>query len=184
MAAAGMRREVWLRSNLRPVAVAVAVAASVAILAVVVVLTMHLPVWAKVVMTMLAGSDVLAAAVLAWGAAQPRLALDGDTVAVRLAPLTVQRVPLEVIECVFRGSEPIAAEDGPPRFRVGTLVLRLAERATEWRQRPSFRPWGTWEDGHVTIDGRWCEPLSPESARQIAARLADAKRMTVPGCPS
>ncbi len=184
MAAAGERREVWLRSNLRPVAAAVAVAAGLAILAIIAVLTLHLPGWATVIVATLAGGDALAAAVLAWGAAQPRLALDGDAVAVRLAPLTVHRVPLGVVECIFRGSEPIAAEGDSPKFRVGTLVLRLAERATEWRQRPSFRPWGTWEDGHVVIDGRWCEPLSPESARQIAARLADAKRAPVSECPS
>lgn len=184
MAAAGERREVWLRSNLRPVVALAVAAAAIATLAVVMALTLPLPPWAAVGLVGLAGVVALAAGCLAWGATQPRLALDGDAVAVRLAPLTVQRVPLGVVECIFRGSEPIAAAGDPPRFRVGTLVLRLAERATEWRQRPSFRPWGTWEDGHVVIDGRWCEPLSPESARQIATRLAEAKRAPVSECGS
>lgn len=182
MAAAGERREVWLRGNLRPVVAVVVAAVGLAILAIVAVFSLPLPPWAAVGLVGLAGGVAVAAAGLAWGAAQPRLALDGDVVVVRLAPLTVHRVPLGVVECVFRGSEPITEEAGPPKFRVGTLVLRLAERATEWRQRPSFRPWGTWEDGHVVIDGRWCEPLSPESARQIAVRLADAKRAPVSEC--
>ena len=178
------RREVWLRANLRPVAAGAALGAGLALAAIVAALVLPLPLWASAVLAALAASDALVVVTLAWGAAQPRLMLEGDAVAVRLAPLTVERVPLGVVECIFRGTEPINANDGPPRFRVGTLVLRLAERATEWRQRPSFRPWGTWDDGHIVIDGRWCEPLSPESARQIAARLADAKRAPVSECPS
>lgn len=178
------RREVWLRANLRPVAAVAALGAGLALVAIVAALVLPLPLWASAVLAALAASDALVVVTLAWGAAQPRLMLEGDAVAVRLAPLTVERVPLGVVECIFRGTEPINANDGPPRFRVGTLVLRLAERATEWRQRPSFRPWGTWDDGHIVIDGRWCEPLSPESARQIAARLADAKRAPVSECPS
>ena len=60
-------------------------------------------------------------------------------------------------------------------------VWPLAERATEWRSRQFFGPWGSWEDGHIVIDGRWCEPLSAESARQIATRLAEVKREVAAG---
>ena len=60
--------------------------------------------------------------------------------------------------------------------RIGTLVVRFAERAVEWKARPAFRPWGTWDDGHVVIDGRWCEPLSRETVERIAAALLEAKR--------
>lgn len=184
MAAAGERHEIWLRANLRPVAAAAAVGVGIAILAIIAAVTLPLPSWARAVVVASAGIELLVAAALAWGAAQPRLVRSGDALAIRLAPLTVHRVPLDVVECLFRGTEPIAADDGAAKFRVGTLVLRLAERAAEWRQRPSFRPWGTWEEGHIVIDGRWCEPLSAEKARQIALLLAEAKRGTVSGCPS
>jgi hypothetical protein len=98
---------------------------------------------------------------------------------VRLAPGRVERVPLEVVECVFRGSERLPEQEGEEATRgrrIGTLVVRFAERATEWKVRPAFRPWGTWDDGHVVIDGRWCEPLSRETVERIAAALLEAKR--------
>jgi len=130
---------------------------------------------------------LVAAASLAAVAIRPRLARDGSEMVVRLAPLATERVPLDVVECVFSGSQPlVSADGGPPRRRVGTLVIRLAERATDWRHRPTFGPWGTWDDGHVVIDGRWCEPLSPEFARTLAGRLMECKRslrLTRPGDP-
>jgi hypothetical protein len=96
---------------------------------------------------------------------------------IRLAPLTAHDVPLEVVECVFPGSNPLAeADESGPSRRVGTIVMRLAERATGWRHRPTFTPWGTWDDGHVVIDGRWCEPLSLELTRKLGQRILEAKR--------
>ncbi|MDA0255661.1 MAG: hypothetical protein O3A18_12360, partial [Planctomycetota bacterium] len=82
---------------------------------------------------------------LAAVALRPRLTRRGDRLEVRLTPLGVERVPLELVECLFRGSEPLPAagdEHAPPQYRVGTLVVRLAERAEAWRRRPTLRPWG------------------------------------------
>jgi hypothetical protein len=122
----------------------------------------------------------LVIAALASAAIQPRLACRGERLLVRLQPFGVRHVPLDVVECVFPGSQPLPRTGGPatipPDRRVGTLVIRLAERATAWRQRPTFSLWGTWEDGHIVIDGRWCEPLSPEFTRTLASRLVEAKR--------
>lgn len=174
-----MNREpaaVWLRGNTRPVIGVVALAAAVATGLV----------WigarpaAGPLERLLLGGLAAAVAVLAggfvWAAAQPRLARRGDRLVARLAPFAVHEVPLDLVECVFHGSQPLDAVAGQPPLRVGTIVVRLAERATEWRQRPSFAPWGTWEDGHIVCDGRWCEPLSVERARAISASLLEAKR--------
>lgn len=170
--------EVWLRANPRPVAALAAivaacfaVAAAAAWLAGVGLAAMSV---GSVVAATVAGG-LLAAAI---AAVQPRLVRRGDELEVRLSPLAVERVPLEVVECLFRGSEPLpeGRADMPPRFRVGTLVVRLAERAEAWRARPTFRPWGSWADGHIMIDGRWCEPLSHETVGRIAERLLLAKR--------
>ena len=60
--------------------------------------------------------------------------------------------------------------------RVGTLVMRVAERAADWQARPTFVPWGTWSDGAIVFDGRWCAPLSVELARQLSGKLVAAKR--------
>jgi hypothetical protein len=123
-----------------------------------------------------------AAGLLLFGGLQPRLARRGGALVVRLQPLVAHEVPLEVVECVFPGSQPLPPRshepDADPDRRVGTIVIRLAERATAWRQRPTFSPWGTWEDGHIIIDGRWCQRLSPEFARGLGGRLVEAKRET------
>lgn len=178
MSDAAGRHEVWLRGNVRPVAglaaiVLVAAAAAAAGLA---AAGLRGAVWA---VALAAAGTLAAAALVARAAAAPRLARVGDRLEVRLAPGRTERVPMEVVECVFRGSEPLPEGRGAEaaaRFRVGTLVVRFAERATEWKSRPAFRPWGTWDDGHVVIDGRWCEPLSREKVQAIAAALLEAKR--------
>jgi hypothetical protein len=172
------RREVWLRGNLRPVAGLAVIAAAAAAAAAAGFAAAGLG-WAVWLVGAIASVTLAAAAAVARAAAAPRLARIGDRLEVRLAPGRVEQVPLEVVECVFRGSEVLPESrdaDASPRLRVGTLVIRFAERATEWRSRPAFRPWGTWEDGCAVIDGRWCEPLSRETVQQIAAALLDAKR--------
>ena len=176
------RREVWLRANVRPVAgltVIVGLAAGAGALVSSLAGAAPWLVWA------VAGGGVGAVAVLAAlgsVAGRSRLARVGDSLEVRLSPAAVERVPLAAVECIFRGTEPLAASgDEQPRFRVGTLVVRFAERAAEWRTRPTFRPWGSWNDGHAVIDGRWCEPLSRETVERIAAALLEAKRQAAPG---
>jgi hypothetical protein len=178
--------EVWLRGNVRPVIGGAAVAAAFAgLVALGAGLTLG-PAWAVRVATSAALVIVPAALLLALAAGRPRLVRCGGVLRVRLAPLNVQELPLEVVECVFPGSRPLPAvgsdsENSTPSRRVSTLILRLAERATQWRQRPSFTAWGAWDDGHVIIDGRWCEQLSPELARRIGTRLAELRRRPAAG---
>jgi len=173
------RPEVWLRGNARPALVLLAAVVIVAGLAVAVVVITDPPWW---VAGAVAGGVVAALAAatgLVWAAAQPRIVRRGGELEIRLSPLGARRVPLGIVECVFPGSQPWApaadADDAGGR-RVNTLVLRLAERAAAWRSRPVAAAWGTWTDGNVVFDGRWCEPLSPDVARGIATRLLESKR--------
>ena len=176
-AEASEQREVWLRANVRPVAgLAIVVGLVAGAAALIASLTGAAP-WLVWAVATGGGGAVATLAALGRVAARPRLARAGDALEVRLAPAVVERVPLAVVECIFRGTEPLAGGgDEQPRFRVGTLVVRFAERAAEWRSRPTFRPWGSWTDGHAVIDGRWCEPLSREKVQAIAAALLEAKR--------
>ena len=137
----------------------------------------------RVCLVGLAAALAAVVGVFVYAAGQPRLARRGDRLVARLAPFTVHEVPLEIVECVFHGSQPLDAPAGLTPLRVGTIVVRLAERATDWRQRPTFSPWGTWTDGHIVCDGRWCEPLSVERARAISASLLEAKREVVAAGP-
>lgn len=180
--------EVWVRGNVRPVLAGGVVAVGGAALAAGVAVASGAPPAVAWSLVAVAGIAALLAAALARAAAGLRVGRRGDALIVRLSPARIETVPLAVVECVFPGSRPLDgtvpehAEDDavtagpPPTRRVGTLVIRFAERAAEWRERPTFAPWGTWHDGHAIVDGRWCEPLSAVVARRIGDRLLEAKR--------
>lgn len=177
-------REVWLRGNLRVATVlgAVALLLDAVAMACVLVAVLHggpsAPWWGAAAISGVAAG---AAFLLAWAAARPRLEREGTSLVVRVSPLVQETVPLDIVECFFPGSNAIDAEGAPTggedaAFRVGTLVIRLAERALDHRERETFRPWVTWDDGSIVLDGRWCEPLTPALARELGARLVAAKR--------
>jgi hypothetical protein len=173
--------EPWLRGNLRPVLWLAAAGLGIAGVGMSAAVFAAAPavVWLVLATTGLAGG--LAIGMLARAAARPRLERRGDVLRVRLSPTKTEDVPLDVVECFFPGSNPISRSGEPTcgshaAFRVNTLVMRLAERAGDQAARPTFTPWGTWDDGYVIFDGRWCEPLSPELARTLGRRLIEAKR--------
>jgi len=174
---ASERSEVWLRGNPRPAVAGAALVALAVSVAVAVLWAGGCSVWAWWAVAGAAaagGAIAVALLVTAW---LPRLVRRGNRLRVRLSPLAAHDVPLEIVECVFPGSSPLAGTESTaaPR-RVGTVVMRLAERAVEWKERPTFAAWGTWSDGHVVIDGRWCEPLSLEVTKQLGQRILEAKR--------
>jgi hypothetical protein len=178
----GETGEIWLRGNLRPVAWLAAVAAVVAggLVAAASLRVSSLPSF-LLVAAPFGGMAAGIIGALASAAARPRLERVGGCLRVRLSPTAVEDVPLDAVECFFQGSNPIDRSGEPTcgghaAFRVNTLVMRLAERAADFSKRATFTPWGTWDDGYVVFDGRWCEPLSAELARQIGRRLIEAKR--------
>lgn len=123
---------------------------------------------------------------LAWASYRPRLVRQGNRLLVQVSPLVLREVPIEVVECFFSGSNPLDADGSPTcgehaAFRVGTLVIRLAERALDYRAGDTFAPWATWEDSYLVLDGRWCEPLSPAVVKELNSRLVAAKREAPPG---
>ena len=117
----------------------------------------------------------------AWACFRPRLVRQGSCLVVQVSPVARETVPLDIVECFFPGSNRLDAEGAPAggeqiAFRVGTLIIRLAERALDYRRRDTFSPWVTWDDSCIVLDGRWCERLTPEFARELGARLVAAKR--------
>jgi len=174
---ASERSEVWLRSNPRPAVAGAAVAGLAMAMVVAVLWTVGGPGWCWWAVALAAAASVPIVAALVVTASLPRLVRQGNRLRVRLSPLAAEDVPLEIVECVFPGSSPlVGTESAAAPRRVGTVVVRLAERAIDWKQRPTFAPWGTWSDGHVVIDGRWCEPLSLEVTKQLGQRILEAKR--------
>ena len=165
----------WLRSNARP-AVAGAVVVSLAVAAAAVALRASGgPAWSWWALAAVGAVACAVTTALVVTASLPRLVRRGHVLRMRLSPLAAHDVPLAVVECVFPGSSSMECGAAGPR-RVGTVVVRLAERAEAWKERPTFAAWGTWHDGHVVIDGRWCEPLSLEVTKQLGQRILEAKR--------
>lgn len=177
----GETGEIWLRGNLRPVAWLAAVTAVVACGLVAAVAMAASSMSSLLLVATCCGIAGTVIGTLASAAARPRLERVGGCLRVRLSPTAVQDVPLDAVECFFQGSNPIDRSGDPTCgdhavFRVNTLVMRLAERAADFSKRVTFTPWGTWDDGYVVFDGRWCEPLSADLARQLSRRLVEAKR--------
>jgi len=179
--AGSQHAEIWLRGNVRPVA---SLALMTALVAGGLIAIVGMRANGPLAWLFMAAVGAISAGVvgtLASAAARPRLQLRGDSLQIRLSPTAVQDVPLDAVECFFQGSNPIARSGESTcgdraAFRVNTLVMRLAERAGDVASRPTFTPWGTWEDGYVVFDGRWCEPLSADLARGLSRQLVDAKR--------
>lgn len=176
--------DVWLRGNRRVAAGLVGLSLACGAVAAAAAVAVGLsrsggPAWWAV--AAVAGTIANGLALMAWASARPRLMRQGDRIVVQVAPFAREAVPIDVVECVFPGSNPLTADgtpagDGPASFRVGTLVLRLAERALDYRSRDTFAPWVMWSDGNIVLDGRWCEPLSPAVARTVGTLLMEAKR--------
>jgi len=123
-----------------------------------------------------------AIATAAW---TPPLLQSGEQLLVRLGPGRRESLPLAAVEAFFLGSQPLDRRGEPTcpgeaAFRVGTLVVRVAERATDLNRRTTRGPWAAWEDGYLIIDGRWTEPLTTETVRRVNGRLTVAKRAEPP----
>ncbi len=111
--------------------------------------------------------------------ARPRLALTADELLVFLERPRPTRVPLDAVECFFIGqaaSQVRVTDTDGRRVENVTVVVRLAERATTWHQRPTHPALGRWSDGYITIAGAWCEPLDGEKVQHLNQRLSAAKR--------
>jgi hypothetical protein len=86
-------------------------------------------------------------------------------------------VPLAVVEGFLLGQGP-AQLPGERRSadQVANVVVRLAEKAEQWRHVDVKRSLGHWCDGYITIRGTWCEPLDESVVNGLNRRLAAAHR--------
>lgn len=106
----------------------------------------------------------------AWAA---RLVYADDHLQVRLGGPT-RSIPIDLVECFFLGQGP--AGIGPEESEASSIVVRLAERAEDWKKVEINRRLGLWCDGYITIRGAWCEPISPTLMERLNKRLAEVHR--------
>ena len=175
-----MSREVWLRPNRRILGV------GLIFFTLMLGVAVGLIAWSAHLAMTLAGL-VLGALSLAMcglilrSLMRPRLAYEDGFLLVLLGSWQPHRVPIELVECFFRGQGPsllpaarLAGEQDSPES--STIVVRLAESAEDWKNvdvRPSL---GFWCDGYITIRGTWCEPINAERMQQLNHRLVETHR--------
>jgi hypothetical protein len=181
-----MAREIWLRPNRRALATGLVVPAGLALLAAGVLLAggSHWGTWT------VAGLLLALALLAAWAWRNldqtPRLAYEDGQLLVYLTPWKPYQVPVDRVECFFAGRAPtgLPLPAGPPEsVKTWSVVVRLAEAAQEWHERPVLAAWGEWKEGYITIRGTWCEPLDPEVLKKLNQRLSHAHRQAQDSSP-
>jgi hypothetical protein len=107
----------------------------------------------------------------------PRLGYENGQFLVYLRTVAPLRVPIDVVECFFLGQGPsrIAGPEGK-EAETTTIVVRLAESASEWRHVDVRPELGHWCDGYITIRGTWCEPINRELMERLNRRLIEVHR--------
>jgi hypothetical protein len=177
-----MNVEIWLRTNVRAVLFGMALPLAIGLVGL--ILCVGLPgrepaVWMRgvgVVIVALAAATIFA---LALQLRQPRLAYLDRHLLVWLRAGAPARVPIEVVECFWLGkSASLLPGKQHHRTETATIVIRLSDKATEWRQQEVKSQLGEWCDGYITIRGTWCEPLSIGLVNRLNQRLAEVARAT------
>lgn len=108
----------------------------------------------------------------------PRLAYRDDHLLVYLRWLAPVHVPVRVVECFLLGQAPAALGGRGRRREARAIIVRLAEKATEWARVDVQPLLGTWCGGQITLRGTWCEPLDVELVQRLNRQLAAAQRET------
>jgi hypothetical protein len=169
-------REVWLKPNRRPLFVGILLAAGVIALGLWAFFgaSEPSPLRSSIGIALVVVGGITAFA-LAWHAVRPRLVYENDELRLYLHAIGASRVPVDVVECLFQGRQKLEIGGRSiPGGRAANVVIRLAERATQWHARRVLPIFGTWQDGYITIYGAWCEPLTPQLVESLNARLVGA----------
>jgi hypothetical protein len=108
---------------------------------------------------------------------RPRLAYCDGELWVWINPGAPTRVPIAVVECFLLGQAPSMLPGKKHRNTdTASLVIRVAESATDWHHQQAKAALGNWCSGYITIRGTWCEPLSVALVNRLNQRLAEVTR--------
>lgn len=169
--------QTWLRTNRRVLALSLPLPVLLAISGLVLVI------WppGDNVLLRLAGGIAGCTAVggivsLLWQMRQPRVGYRQGRLLVAVTRGAPAEVPIEFVECFLLGEVPAGPRGTRLAHRPATaLVIRLAERATQWHQRETLPELGTWCGGYITLRGTWCEPLDVSLVQRLNERLAEVR---------
>lgn len=173
-------REIWLHTNRRAVALGFLAPLALLLLGLPLVLLLPLTHPAHWLGLFALAVAILLALALWQHWRQPRLAYDRQQaqLLVYLQGGPPERVPVEHVECFFGGQAPSLLKQANPQTggKALAIIVRLAERAKPYHQRPANPQLGEWQDGYITIRGTWCQPIHPDLLKDLNARLVQAHR--------
>jgi hypothetical protein len=178
--------EIWLHTNRRAIAFALVGPALGLIVALLLVLYEVIAQWSAAWVLWVAGVLAILSALLAglitWQFQRPRIAREADELLFYLQSGPPLRVPVAVVEGFLLGQGPSYLHHKRPDESIAaTIVVRLAERASDFAQRDTKPALGTWCNHYVTIRGTWCEPLTLALVTRLNSRLAEAQAAAVGG---
>lgn len=174
------RREVWLHTNRRALGLCLGLLLGLALAGlsgIALVEVYHWVAWLGWLGGATTAGSLLLAAMVAYQMTLPRLAAERGNLLVYLQSAQPLRIPLEVVEIFFLGhgeslTPGIANQPGKSR----TVVIRLAEAATQWHNLPIRTPFGESRESYLIIRGTWCEPLTVDVLQRLNQRLTEAHR--------
>lgn len=172
--------EIWLRTNTRAVLFGTLLPTVVGLLGL--LLLVGVPgrepaAWMRVTGAVLLAMVCVTILALVGYMRKPRLAYCDHHLLVWLRSGPPIRLPIDVVECFWLGQAPsLLPGKRHARTEASAVVIRIADRAAEWRQQDVKPQLGKWCEGYVTIRGTWCEPLSVELVNRLNRRLAEVTR--------
>ena len=172
--------EVWLHNNRRALAVGMIVPGLwllAALAALAISISLNLPWWVPALAAALALPPLWLLAGLAYAMTLPRLAYERRHLLVYADAYRPTRIPVELVEVFFLGQGPsVLPKLGGREPETQNVVVRLAEGASDWKQRDVRPALGRWCEGYITLHGSWCEPISRELMQRLNHRLAEVQR--------
>jgi hypothetical protein len=168
--------EIWLRTNRRALLFGMLLPAVVAAAGLVLVLGLPgrvPPMWLRGVGAGILALSLATILALAWQLTRPRLAYRPGELLVWLGGVPIG-VPIEVVECFLLGQAPsLLPGKRSMHTNATTLMIRIADAASDWHQRDVKPQLGQWCGGYITIRGTWCEPLGVPLVNRLNQRLAE-----------
>lgn len=171
--------EIWLRTNSRALLLGMVPPLLLGLIGFALLLGIpgEPPNWLRVTGGALLAMALLAIGLLAWHLRQPRLAYHDGHVLIWLRSGKPFRVPVDVVECFWLGQAPsLLPGKRHENTEAAALVIRIADRAAQWRQQLVKPQLGKWCEGYVTIRGTWCEPLGLDVVNRLNQRLSEVTR--------
>ncbi len=172
--------EIWLRTNRRILLLGMILPAVLIMVGLIlaVALGSEMGAWLRILGWIMACVGLLLCGIIAVQLKLPRLAYSDRNLLIYLRSGQPIRVPVEIVECFFLGSGAgqIPGTEGQ-ELPVRNLMMRVAEKASDYQQREVKPTLGRWADGYVTFHGAWCEPLTLEVVQRLNSRLAAVQQL-------